>query len=143
MSSSEARRGRAATRKFMGGLMTPREYHAAHAFPPGARCASCPRPPVVRAEVLAPLDEVRKRDADFEAISHLALTNPEAAQRFHAMLVPLKGGDGFPSPHVRISTVYACDACVPAMERALARGPSWVVVDIRRGPPPERLVTSG
>ncbi len=127
----------------MDGRVTPREFHAANAFPPGAKCSGCTRRPTVRAEVLAPLDEVKRRDADFEEVSQLALTNPEAANKFFAMLVPLKGSDGKPVPHVRISSAFACDACAPSLERALAKGPSWCVVDIRRGPAPERLVTSG
>jgi len=130
-------------KKFQDGRVTPQEYHAKHAFPPGAKCSGCGRPPSIRAIVMAPLDEVRKRDPDFGVVADLALTNPQAAKRFHEVLVPLRGSDGRPVPHIRLSTALACPVCAPAMEKALAKGPSWCVVDIQRGPGPDKLVTSG
>ena len=94
----------------------------------------------MRAVVMLPLDEVRKRDPDFDTLAELALVHPGAAEKFHGMLVMLRGGDGQPAPHVRMTTAYACRACTPAMERVLARGPSWAVVEINRGPGPDRPV---
>lgn len=123
--------------------MSPEEYHAKHAFPLGAKCSGCGGPPQIRAIVMAPLDEVKKRDPDFAQISELATTNPEAAKRFFEMLVQIKGSDGKPVPHVRLSTAYACKRCGPTMEKTLAKGPSWCIVEINRGPGPQKIITSG
>lgn len=130
-------------KQFMGGRMTPEEAHSKFAFPVGAKCAACQNPPLVRAIVMAPLDEMKKRDPDFEQLANLTLTNPKAAEKFFAMLVQIKGADGKPTPYVRISSAYACKQCAPEMERALAKGPSWCIVEINRGPGPDKLVTSG
>lgn len=131
-------------KKFMGGRASPEQVHSDLAFPPGVRCSGCSGPrPIMRAVVMAPLDEVRKRDPDFEQLERLALISPEAAQRFHSILVMLKDAEGKPAPHLRLSTAYSCASCASSMEKALAKGPSWVVVDINRGPGPDRVVTSG
>lgn len=117
-------------RKLFGGRCTAEEFHRAHAFPVGARCAGCRSTKVgVRAQVLVPLAELRARDP----MADLAMTADPAG--FARVLVQTVHG-----PHVRLSTVYACDRCAPSMERALAKQPSWVIVDINRGPGPDKLV---
>lgn len=130
-------------KKFMGGRMSAEEVHAKLAFPPGCRCNGCGKPPQIRAITMAPLDEVKKRDPDFDQLSALALINAEAAERFYKMCVQIKGSDGKPQTYIRLSTAYACKSCGPAMERALAKGPSWVIVEINRGPGPDKIITSG
>lgn len=126
----------------MGGRMSAEQAHAKWAFPTEARCI-CGRKPLVRAIVMLPLDEVRKRDPEFDRVVQLASVNPAAAQQFFSILVQLKGIDGNPEPHIRISTTYACETCAPTMERVLAKGPSYAVVEINRGPGPDKIISSG
>lgn len=91
---------------------------------------------VMRAISMAPVDEMRKRDPLFEQLMQVSPTE------FLKTLVPLDiNKDGVPVPHVRISTVYACQHCAVELERAVAKGPSWVVVDINRGPGADKIVT--
>jgi hypothetical protein len=130
-------------RKFMQGRMTAEEVHARLAFPIHAKCAGCGRRPTIRAIVLCPLAEMRARDPDFDTVADLALVNPEAAEKFHGMCVQIKGSDGKPETYVRISTAYCCKTCGPTMERTLAKGPSWCIVEINRGPGTDRIITSG
>lgn len=130
-------------KKLFGGRFTAEEIHAKHAFPPGAKCSGCGGPPMIRAMVMAPLDEVKKRDPEFEVLEQLATVSPEAAQRWFKMLVQIKGSDGKPVPHIRLITAYACQSCGPTMEKTLAKGPSWCIVEINRGPGRDRVITSG
>jgi len=120
-------------RKLMGGAMSAREVHQKHAFPPGAKCQSCGRRPLLRAITLAPIDEAKRYYPEIEA-----LPSPDLFK----ILVPLDPGDGKPRPHVRLGVAYACRECGPTMERALAKLPSWVVVDINRGPAQERMFSA-
>lgn len=41
---------------------------------------------------------------------------------------------------VKIGEMFACAMCRPTMEKAAAKGPSWVLVHIDRGPGPEKPV---
>lgn len=126
--------GRKHNRKFMNGEMTPEECHQKYAFAKGTKCAGCGRPPLSTIRVLYPLDELVKRDGNF--VGTMLMKDPEA---FKKMCVETTEGI-----LVRVSTVYACKSCTPAAERAAAKGsPSWCVVEINRGPGPDKLVTSG
>ncbi|KKN72063.1 hypothetical protein LCGC14_0414580 [marine sediment metagenome] len=117
-------------KKLFGGLQTAEEYHSEHAFPPNARCQGCKtRGVTTRIIVYYPVDEVKKRDPAFAAISEVS------PQKFLALLMQTKSG-----PMVRISTVYACKQCTPTIEKAAAKGPSWALVDINRGPGPDKAV---
>jgi hypothetical protein len=108
--------------------------HAAFAFDAGARCACCGRAPYVRAIVMAPFDEARKRGLLF------GLTD----QQVMALLVRLKSGtDPKGEVFVRLTTSYACQACAPDFERAAAKHPSWAVVEINRGPTRTRPTSNG
>ncbi len=118
--------------KLFGGRHTAEEYHQRYAFPPGAKCAGCSRPPLTRAMTFMPLDELQKRDPAFAVLAEVA---PE---KILAMIVQFKGSEGKPVPHVRIATVYACKSCTPTMEKSAARAPSYAVVEIHRGVGPDR-----
>lgn len=122
--------------------MTAEQAHAKWGIPPNAKCL-CGRRPIIRAIVMMPLDELRKRDPEFDRVVGLASVSPAAAEQFFSLLIPLKGIDGKPVPHIRISTTYACESCGPTMERQLAKGPSWCVVEINRGPGTDKIITSG
>ena len=39
---------------------------------------------------------------------------------------------------VHMPTLYACDGCSAELEKVLARAPSYVVVEFRRGPGPDK-----
>lgn len=56
------------------------------------------------------------------------------------LLVQLKGSDGKPEPHIRLGMTYSCKQCQPMFERALAKLPSWVLVELNRGPGPDKPI---
>jgi hypothetical protein len=91
---------------------------------------------------MMPVDELRKRDPDFDRVAALASINPKAAEQFFSLLIPLKGSDGGAVPHMRISTTYSCKKCRPTLEKAMAKLPSWAVVEINAGPGPDKIFST-
>lgn len=116
-------------KKFQDGRVTPREYHAANAFPIGAKCKICKSPPMIQICSFGEEKECWKLDPGLRV---LASVNPE---KYATMLVELKSGR-----YLRLGVVYACDSCTPAAERAAAQHPSWVWCRIDRAPDPVKLV---
>ncbi len=104
---------------------SPQEMHAELAFPKGAQCAGCGQKPTVRAIVMAPLDEARKRGY---------VPKDATLAQLHSVLVPLRQGSNV-EHFVRTSMAYSCPSCRPAFEKVLARDvPSWCCVEINEGP---------
>lgn len=106
-------------RKLFGGVETAQEVHARVAWG-GAKCDGCKGPPSIRIQIFVALN-------DMSLDTRVALEAEIAAGRIRT--VPLTNGPG-----VCVSRAFACAICQPAAERAAARGPSYAVVDIERGP---------
>jgi hypothetical protein len=122
------------TRLFNG--ESAESIHAKFGFPPGSKCMGCGNPPGVGGITLRSflaVPDLKRLDPDGFGI--VAEMHPD---KLAAMLVMMRGADGKPVPHVRISTVYACKRCAPDAERAAAKGPSYAIVDISRGPGPDK-----
>lgn len=120
-------------KKFMGGRISPEEFHSKYAFPVGAKCQGCQARPSVRAIVMMELAEARKNPL----IDQLMLMDPAA---FMSSVVQIKGSDGKAVPYYRCSVVYSCRACRAAMEKQLAKAPSHCIVELNAGPGPDRVV---
>ena len=75
------------------------------------------------------MDEMRKRDPLFDEVMAV---DPA---KFMALLIQTKHG-----PYVRVSTTFACKQCTPALERVVAKQPSWAIVDINKGPGPDKPI---
>lgn len=118
-------------RKLFGGRMTAEEVHQKYAFPPGAKCR-CGRRPLIRAISMAPLADARRHWPELDVLAS------ESPVELFKRLVELKGSDGKPAPFVRLGIAYACQDCRRDMERAMAKLPSWVLVEINRGPGTDR-----
>lgn len=95
----------------------------ANAFPIGAECKYCSKPPIAKLASFAEEDEMLKRDP---ALKIHKTTEPD---KYAQMRVKFR-----PGWFIRLSVVYACPDCLPSAERAAAKLPSWVYVDIDRGP---------
>ncbi len=114
-------------KKFMGGRMTPEELHRAVGL--RVKCTGCDQPAAIRIRVFAALDELTKRHPEF--VAAVAVSNPEGP--FVPTVATQYG------PMVKISDIGACALCRKKAEVAAARGaPSWCIVDIDRGPGPDR-----
>lgn len=120
-------------KKLFGGRYTAEEIHQKYGFGPQHKCAGCGARPLIRAIVMMELAEARKNSA----LDQMMLVAPDA---FMQQIVQIKGSDGKPTPYFRISVTYACKRCAPTMEKQLAKAPSHCIVEINRGPGPDKLV---
>jgi hypothetical protein len=122
-------------RQLFDGRFTAEEAHAMFAFPRSARCAGCgSRGLALRAIVMAPLDE---------AVKH-RMIDPESAKdpyRLASILIPIQESATSRKLYVRISITYCCRRCQREFERALAKAPSWCIVEINRGPGADKIVS--
>jgi hypothetical protein len=111
-------------KKFADGKETPEEMHRRLAFA-GGKCLGCGGPPAIRIKTFAPVDEMVKRNPGL--VARLMAMNPNGP-----FLPTVKTVNG---EMLLISNIYACDRCKVTAEKQAAKGPSWVLVDIDRGPP--------
>ena len=128
---------RKAVKKFQNGDITPNDFYRKHGFPPSAKCQGCGAPPAVKATVLVEYKEAVKREMVPPLVLDGAINEAVAKT-----IVNLRGPSG-PVPHIRTSSTYACSLCRVLMEKALAKGPSWAIVEINEGPDPRNRVSVG
>jgi hypothetical protein len=88
----------------------------------------------MRAIVMAPFDEAQKRGM----VPQGTLVSPAIMQA----IVPIKNSEGQPDPYVRLSVTHSCTQCSKDFQRALAKAPSWCIVEINEGPKAEAIITS-
>ena len=115
--------------KLFGGVKTAQEIHAKIAW---KRCSisGCNHLPVVQIRCLMLLDEFVKQSPQFA--SALAASNPDGP---FIPTIPTTFG-----PMVKFSTVHACRDHQQDAEKAAAKAPSWVLIEIDRGPGADKPV---
>lgn len=117
-------------RRLFGGTMTAEQYHAAALAAKGHRCMLCGGPPLITYRSMA-----THADLEREAPQYLVAikeSNP------HGPYVPT-----FPSKYGRmviISSAHACKLCEKRADHAAAQHPSWMTVEINRGPGADKPV---
>ena len=118
--------------------LSPQEFYEKHSFPNDARCQHCKTPRVsVRSVVFWPMSDVVKDGV----MTAEQVANGAGAPLMLQLRDPVSKSV---RNYIRYSMAYACTQCAPAMEKVLARDlPSYVVVDITRGPDPLNRVTVG
>lgn len=102
--------------------MTAQEVHAKWGIK--QPCAVCGKMPVIAIKSLMLHDEFVERSPELAAA--IAQSNPTGP------FIPT-----FPTtfgPMVIVSTVAACKQHQRELERAAAKGPSWILIEIDRGP---------
>lgn len=112
-------------RQLFGGRMTAEEVHRKYAW--GGRRCLCGQPPVERIKVFMPKDELLQRAPNVAAA--IMATNPDGP---YIPVLDTKYG-----PMVLVSSVYPCRDCKVTAEKEAAKGPSWTLVEIDRGPGPD------
>lgn len=108
--------------KLFGGRHTAEEVHAKFAMKQG--CHACGKMPVIMIKSLMLHDEFVKRDPVLA--SEIARTNQAGP---YIPTFPTTFG-----PMVLISKVTACKQHQRELERAAAKGPSYMLIEIDRGP---------
>lgn len=114
--------------KLFGGVKTAQEVHAEHGF--RERCLKCKGPPVIQIRMFMHHDEFVKR-APVLAMQ-IAYSNPDGP---YIPCTPTTFG-----PFVKYATVTACRVHQKEAELTAAKAPSYVLVEIDRGPGAERPV---
>lgn len=121
-------------KKFMDGKATPDEVWRKFVLK-GRPCFGCGNPKgAIIIRVFMPLDEAWARNPELLA----QMTIWAASQGVSS--IPTVDFGNPPQPFIRASERVACDNCKVTAERAAARGPSWCVVEIKRGPEMNPLV---
>ena len=113
------------------GNRTAEEVHQRYAFPKGAKCP-CGRQPLIRFITMA---------AFKDATQHYPELLSYTPDQIMKILVTLKGVDGKPMSCIRLGIAYSCKQCGPIAEREAAKLPSWMLVEIHRGPTPDKFVS--
>ena len=94
-------------------------------------CNKCQARATMEAHVFWPVEDF-ERDQPFLAV--------KIASDHHGGIpfVSFKSSGGGRRDFVHMPTLYACDGCSAELEKMLAHAPSYVVVEFRRGPGPEK-----
>ena len=112
-------------RQLFDGRTTAEEVHVKYALA-GMKCGKCKGPPAIRARVFAPVEYLLREHPDF--MMNLAAK--------HDGGVPIV--DFVHGKHVLFGNYVACKGCSKDLEKNLAKAPSFFVVEINRGPGPEK-----
>lgn len=110
--------------KLFGGVATAQEVHAKYGFRQPCGAPRCPNLPVIQIKMLMLHDEFVQRQPQLATM--IAMTN-EAGRYVPA--VPTTFG-----PMVMFSKVTACRVHQKELEKEAAKAPSYVLVEIDRGP---------
>ncbi len=110
--------------KLFGGQTTAEQVHSAALAAKGARCSICGAPPLITYRSMALYAELER-----EAPQYLAAIKSSNPNGPYVPTFPTTYG-----PMVIISAAYACKMCERRADLTAARHPSWVTVEIDRGP---------
>jgi hypothetical protein len=110
--------------KLFGGMQTAAEVHAKHGFRDPCAIKGCKNLPVIQIKMFMLHDEFVQRNPQMATM--IAMSNPGGK---YIPCTPTTFG-----PMVRFSTVAACRTHQKDAEMAAAKAPSYVLVEIDRGP---------
>lgn len=114
--------------KFMDGKMTPEEVWRKLVLHRRV-CAGCGSPKcAILIRVFMPLQEAMERNLALVTYMHRWAVMQGIDQ------IPTVDFGNPPEPFIRASETGWCDNCKSAAEKQAARGPSWCVVEIEKGP---------
>jgi hypothetical protein len=114
--------------KLFGGVKTAHEVNAQLGW--RQRCAKCQGPPVIKVRMFMLYDEFVKRSPQMAMA--IAATNPDGP---FIPTMPTTFG-----PMVKYASVCACSAHQKELEVMAAKAPSYVLVEIDRGPGADKPV---
>lgn len=128
---SRRKRGEVVHRsKLFGGVTTAQEVHAREALRGKCTIEKCPNLPVIQIKCLMLAADFVKQAPTMAAA--IAASNPDGP---FVPTIPTTFG-----PMVKFSTVNACRTHQKEAETAAAKAPSWVLVEIDRGPGADRPI---
>lgn len=109
------------------------DVHQRLAFPTGAHCQTCQAKPVMGAITYAPFREARERYPEIAALNEQAVA---------LLLVRLAiDSERRGVPCIRLGRSYSCAFHRKDFERALAKLPSWILVELQAGPAKSKFLS--
>jgi hypothetical protein len=121
---SRAKREVIHSSKLFGGVMTAQEVHARWGFRGPCTAPGCRGMPVIQVRLFMLHDEFVAKSPQLATM--IAMSNPDGP---YVPCAPTTFG-----PMVRFSTVNACRTHQKELELEAAKAPSYVLVEIDRGP---------
>jgi hypothetical protein len=131
---AKSRAQRGYLRKLFGGETTAQDVWRQHVI--GRHlCNKCSAPATMEGHLFWPCEEFEK--------DHPALA-VQIAQAHHGGIpfVSFRSAGGVKRNFVHLPTIYACPNCSSELEKMLARAPSYVVAEFRRGPGVDKIVSA-
>lgn len=117
--------------KLFGGETTAQDVWLQHVIH-GHLCNKCQSPATMEGHLFWPVEEFEK--------DHPALAVKIAqAHNGGIPFVSFRSAGGVKRNFVHLPTLYACPNCRAELERMLARAPSYVVAEFRRGPGADKI----
>lgn len=116
--------------KLFNGKRTAAEVHAQFGFVD--RCGLCGGPPVIKVKMMALISEIKKRSPEYWVAICSAAAQGGHLDRNGNIMVPYI--DTTYGKMIRFSQNTACAAHRRELEVTAAKAPSWVLVEIDRGP---------
>lgn len=110
--------------KLFGGVKTAEEVYSEQGFRQPCAIKGCSNRPVIQIRCFMSLHDFVNKAPDMAAA--IAATNPDGP---FVPTVPMTFG-----PMVKFSTVTSCRVHQSDAEKTAARAPSWVLIEIDRGP---------
>lgn len=116
--------------KLFKGLKTAQEVH--REFGMRGRCNICDGPPTIMVRMMATIPEIKRQSPEYWAVICASAAQNGAVDKHGNIRVPYIATTY--GKMVRFSQVYACRHHQKELELTAARAPSWVLVEIDRGP---------
>jgi len=116
--------------KLFGGKKSAQEIH--REFGMKGRCDLCGGPPVIMVRMMALVSEIKKRSPEYWATVCASAAQNGSVDKNGNVRVPTI--DTTYGRMIRFSQAIACEHHRKELEITAARAPSWVLVEIDRGP---------
>lgn len=123
--------------KLFQGIMTAEEYWRKHTATRGEKCRMCENQKIaIRIRVFVEVDELVNRSPEIAGV--IMARSDDGSIPYVPMQFSGKGGKVYKM--VMVSVNAFCDSCAVDAERYAAKGPSWALVEIDRGPGKDKTV---
>ncbi len=116
--------------KLFKGKKTAQEIHREYGM--RGRCDICDGPPVIMVRMMATINEIKRQSPEYWATICASAAQNGAVDSYGNIRVPYIATTY--GKMVRFSQVYACMHHQKELEITAAKAPSWVLVEIDRGP---------
>ncbi len=116
--------------KLFRGQKTAQEIHREYGM--RGRCSLCSGPPTIMVRMMATIEEIKLRSPEYWVSICASAAQRGSVNRDRSIRIPFIATTY--GKMIRFSTAYACQHHQKELEITAAKAPSWVLVEIDRGP---------